>query len=427
MRYNWKRIIICLVILFIIGVIAIGIGFIYSTGKEKQAAFIDIVRMVVKPGKIAFKGKDSLKILVLGLDYNYTEKGIPYTKGSRSDTVFVVRVDSEGKNLNILSIPRDVRVKLADGYGYDDHDRINAAYSLGGLPLAMATVEKFLETDIDHYVIIRSYSLKDLVDAIGGVAVDVEKDMDYDDNWGHFHVHLKKGPQILNGEQAVGYCRFRNDAEGDRGRIRRQQQFITALVKDLKKPSNLVKVDKIARAFKKLIETDMSVFQLIDLAKVYRDFNLKNISTGVIDGTDDIVSETSVIIPDEKRKDFLVQHLLEGKAELDPEKIKIQVLNGCGIDGIAAQMADLLKQHGFKVIDVGNAMNFDYELTEIIDYNSRPQMAMTIMDIIGKAQLLRDNSGLNEELDFTIIIGRDWQQPASSPSPIPEESPGEET
>lgn len=428
MKVNWKRILIVLVIVFIFGIIVSGAAFLYLVSKqhEKGTPVMDIVRiMISKPGQIAFKDKDSLKILVMGLDYNYNERGIHYTKDARSDTIFVVRVDREGKELNMLSIPRDSRVELADGYGYD---KVNAAYSLGGVELAKKTIGNFLETDIDHYVIIRSYAMKDLVDAIGGVAVDVEKDMDYDDNWGHLHVHLKKGIQRLNGEQAVGYCRFRHDPEGDRGRIRRQQQFIAALIKELKKPSNLVNADKISRAFKKMLETDMSVLDLMDLAKVYKNFKMDRITKGVIDGDDENIGGASYIIPDDNKKKMLVQRLLEGREVLDPADIKIQVLNGSGTQGAAAQAAEILKQKGYNVVDVGNAPTQDCEFTEIVDYNNRPNMALSIMDIIGKTQLSRDDSGINETLDFTIIIGKDWHGPPSESSlPAPEVTSAQKT
>ena len=177
-------------------------------------------------GERVFGNTDRLNVLLLGIDYNHDDKGIIYTKGARSDTMMVVSLSRDAKFLNVVSIPRDTRVYIGEGYGYE---KINSAYSYGGVEQAKKTASEFLGVPIQHHVVVKVSGAKDLIDALGGLAIDVEKDMDWDDNWGNLHIHLKKGPQLLNGEQAVGYARFRMDEEGDRGRIRRQQQVIRVL------------------------------------------------------------------------------------------------------------------------------------------------------------------------------------------------------
>ena len=172
-----------------------------------------VVESMRHPGERAFGARDALYVLCLGIDYNHDSKGILYTKYARSDSVFVVRIDKQANTLSVVSIPRDMRVEIP-GHG---HDKINTAYSYkanGDLDLARKTVEQFLGVHIDHTVVIKPYAVEHVVDAFGGVDLDVERDMDYDDNWGNLHIHLKKGLQHLSGQQAVGYIRFRKDAEG---------------------------------------------------------------------------------------------------------------------------------------------------------------------------------------------------------------------
>ena len=199
-------------------------------------------------------------------------------------------------------------------------DKINAAFSMketGDLDLTRRTVEKFLGIPIDHTIVIKEYAAKKMVDVIGGVTVDVEKDMNYDDNWGHLHIHLKKGLQRLNGEQAVGYVRFRNDEEGDRGRIRRQQQFLDALFKELRKPENLIpsRLQGLATTIKENIETSLSAGEIVDLANLYRTFDRKRIQRARIDGEDVNIGGQACIQPDEREKERIVYRML-----VDPQR-----------------------------------------------------------------------------------------------------------
>ena len=213
------------------------------------------------------------------MDYNYDSKAQRHTSGARSDTILILRVERKGKQLSMLSIPRDLFVGIGKNavHGYD---RINAAYSFGGEKLAMETLERVTGIKIDHYIVVKSDVVADMVDAIGGVPVEVEKQMDWDDNWAGLHIHLKPGKQVLNGEQAVGYCRFRHDEEGDFGRIQRQQKFLTALMKELKQKKNFKNYQELAGLVRAKMKTDLENRQLVGLAMLYKSFPLDNIRKG---------------------------------------------------------------------------------------------------------------------------------------------------
>lgn len=237
------------------------------------------VKAVFDPAKTAFGKKRSLNILLLGVDYNYDSKAQRYTTGARSDTILIVRVEPLGKQLAMMSLPRDLYVGIGKNASYG-YERINAAYSYGGEKLTIETVERITGLKIDHYVVVKSDVVKKLVDAVGGVPIKVEKQMDWDDNWAGLHIHLKPGDQRLSGAESVGYCRFRHDEEGDFGRIRRQQHFIGALIKELKRPTNFLKVKQFAAIVKSEMKTDLSQDQLVALANIYRSFPLQNIAKG---------------------------------------------------------------------------------------------------------------------------------------------------
>lgn len=399
------KLLIIIIILAIL-ILAGGLAYIYKiTPKDSHTSLSSAIRFITQPGKTVFTDKDKVNVLCLGLDYNYTPQGILFTKYSRMDTIFVVNLDSKGKSINVLSIPRDTRVLMAD----DGYDKINAAYAFGEVKLAKQTVEEFLRVSIDYYIILKIYGVEKLVDALGGVPVDVEKDMNYDDKWGHFNVHLKKGYQILNGKQAVGYCRFRYDEEGDRGRIRRQHQFLEALIVELKNPRHLTQLDNIAKVSKECLDTNFSVLQIIDLARLYRNFDKRNLFQATLEGKDEDMGGLSYIITDEDLKERLVGRMFLGTYSYLPEEIKIEVLNGTDEAGLGSVLADKLKTEGFKIIKVGPADKTDYLATRIISRTDNFEAASLIAKIIGRAEIFEDkaNDKTPVDADFTIIIGKD--------------------
>jgi len=381
---------------------------------------------IKKPGEYVFKHRDSITILCIGLDESRDHRGIAHHKGSRTDTLFLLHLQKNGNRLGVLSIPRDTLVYLSDGYG---RGKINSAYPLAfldeyedsdnnyeqakatGVKQVRETAEEFMGVPVDYYVLIKITGAREFADAIGGLTMDVEKDMDYDDNWGNLHIHLKKGRQKLSGQQVVGYARFRHDEEGDWGRIRRQQQVLKALVKKLKEPSNVMRINKIAKVIETNIETDIPFKELVDLALVYKNFNKENMVRGVITGTDDMWGGAAVIIPTESEKERLIARILRDPEHLKPEDMRIRVHNGCGIDGLAHNIADKLREKGYDVVDVGNAEKEDVEKTEIVDHYRNNAGAKEIEKLIGKSVKIVKKSCDNKELnpDFTIILGKDLE------------------
>ncbi len=373
------------------------------------------------PGERAFQGRARMNILCLGIDYNYDERGIHYTKGARSDTIFVISVDAQGRTLNVVSIPRDTQVLISEEIGYD---KINAAYSYGGIEQAKATVSNFLGIPIDHFVIVRVSGARKLVDAIGGLHVEVEKDMDYDDNWGNLHIHLEKGPQVLNGDQAVGYARFRMDEEGDRGRIRRQQQIMEALVRRLKDPMVVLRLQALVKAVKENVETDFSVLDMLDLTYLYKDFDRTRMKTGAIVGDDADINGVSYIIPYAPENNRIVMELLKEPSDFSRQDLRIEVLNGSGDEVAVGEVAEALRREGFQVARVAQADRSDHASTVVIDRRGSVAVRSALESLLRGALYERD---VREEspgqYDVTIIVGRDRLEEAPSFSVPPPSYP----
>lgn len=359
-----------------------------------------------KAGQRVFGSRERLNILVVGIDYNYDEKGILYTKGARSDTIIVLSLSREAGFFNVVSIPRDMQVLIADDIGYD---KVNSAYSYGGIQQARQTVSNFLNIPIHHHVILKVSGAKDVVDALGGLPIDVEKNMDYDDNWGKLHIHLKKGPQVLDGEQAVGYARFRMDEEGDRGRIRRQQQVIRALGRKLKEPALLGRLDELARVVQQCIDTDLKLLQMIDLANLYSSFDFAKMRSARIVGDDAVdANGISYIVPYEPENRRTVRRLLQNLDWLKKEDFRIRIFFKKAPSYLAYDLADRLYDAGFRGVQV-EALAYDSEAateeTNLIWYNKVPRLLGVVQAVVGNAP---SESGVvpeGRDDDLAIYIG----------------------
>ena len=226
-------------------------------------------------------------IVVLGVDERDDDVG-------RSDTLFVVMFDSKTKTASLLSVPRDTRVRI-EGHGWD---KINHAYAYGGHKLTQKTVEELLGIRINNYVMVDFKGFEGLVDAIGGIDIDVEKDMYYHDTWDGFTVDLKKGRQHLDGKTAIQYVRFR-DEEGDIGRIRRQQHFLMAVYDKITSADMLLHIPGLAKQLTSMVKTDMPLSDMIDIGKALHSMvKEKGLSMAMVPGEPKYIDGVSYWLPD---------------------------------------------------------------------------------------------------------------------------------
>ena len=235
------------------------------------------------------KAKDKTTILIMGVDIRKDDVG-------RSDTMMIATINPKSDTASLLSVPRDTRVRIS-GYGYD---KINAAFAYGGEPLAERTVENFLGINIDHYIIIDTSSFVKIIDAIGGIDIDVEKRMKYEDPWddnGGLVIDLYPGLQHMDGKKAVTYVRYR-DSEGDIGRIKRQQQFMAACMEKIMSPSFIPRIPAVLHEIFEAVNTDMTTRQLLELAGSLKDAQANGLTTDMVPGYPLYIEGVSYWIPD---------------------------------------------------------------------------------------------------------------------------------
>lgn len=220
---------------------------------------------------------EGFNVLLLGTDDR--EAGDNY---SRTDTMIVLNYNDEANRMSLLSIPRDTRVRIP-GYGLD---KINAANVYGGPELAVKTVSEFIDVPIEYYILTNFYGFKDIVDALGGVTINVEEDMNHYERayGGKFNINLKKGEQRLDGEKALQYVRYRGDAYGDISRTGRQLKFLQALAKETMQAKTITKLHKLIPEIYENVETNMGLPQLYKLANAGKNLESVDIVTQTLPG-----------------------------------------------------------------------------------------------------------------------------------------------
>lgn len=239
--------------------------------------------------------------LLLGIDTRGEEK-------SRTDTMMVLSWNKKTNDVKLVSFMRDI---YADIPGYQSY-KLNTAYYLGGVQLLKDTISNMFGLPIHHYAIVDFKNFESLVDILApnGVKIDVEKDMSE-----KIGVSLKQGEQNLNGKELLGYARFRHDAEGDFGRVARQQKVIEALKNEILAPQNIVNLPKFVGAAQGYITTDLSskeevqqVLKMVSKGKI----NIEK-ATIPIEGSFSYQyfshAGDSIVIDVEKNKEFLRKFL----------------------------------------------------------------------------------------------------------------------
>jgi len=252
-----------------------------------------------------FKGDtvngDVENYLLLGIDTRGEEK-------SRTDTMMVLSWNKKTNDMKLVSLMRDI---YADIPGYKSY-KLNTAYYLDGVQLLKDTITNMFGLPIHHYAIIDFKNFESLVDILApnGVEIDVDKDMSE-----KIGVSLKQGVHNLNGQELLGFARFRHDAEGDFGRVARQQKVIEALKNEVLSPQNMLNLPKFVGAAQGYITTDYSsaeevqqVLKMVSKGKV----NIEK-ATVPIEGSYNFQSfrgvGDSIVLDVEKNKEFLRKFL----------------------------------------------------------------------------------------------------------------------
>ena len=181
-----------------------------------------------------------------------------------TDVIMLVSLDTENSQISVMQIPRDTYAE----YGDQKHRKLNGALvSLGGEDALRGYLEKTLGLKIDGYLSLDLDGFANIVDAVGGVEMEIEEPLYYDDPEQKLHIALEEGRQVLDGRTAEMFVRYRAGyADGDIGRLDAQKKFLAALFDTLKNNVNIKIVDELACAVIGSVKTDVGVAKAVSLA-----------------------------------------------------------------------------------------------------------------------------------------------------------------
>lgn len=330
-----------------------------------------------------------------------------------SDTMLLLRFDPLQEKLTVLSIPRDTRTYI-EGYGVG---KINHANYEGGPALTASAVSELLGgVEIDRYVRVNVQGIEKLIDALGGVTVDVPKDMKYNDFSQHFYVNLKKGEQHLDGDKAVQFLRFRYDGLGDIARVQRQQMLMRSVVEQALRPATIVKIPKILDVVKSHIDTNLTVKELMALSSFAAKSERSDVQMIMLPGDFNSPDErVSYWLPDERRiQQVVVQHFDVYPESYDAwetrelRDVRIAIQNTLENERSARKLLVVLKEAGYNRAYLSRSTVKTLTTTRIIAQAGDDIAAKNIRGQLGIGEVLVESTGVLNS-DITIQVGQDWE------------------
>lgn len=408
------------VCLFLVGGAFAAYRFMIYDDGGKQAAG----SQTIKP-KLFPKEKDINETLaVFGVD----------KEGYRTDVIFVVNYNSKTNKVKVVSVPRDTKVEWSESQQQRlkelkdmtrTESKLNEMTSYGGIEnirsFTIDEIEHMLGVNIDNYVIITTDAFRKIVDAIGGVEVDVPvldgQGLQYDDSAQNLHIHLSPGLQKLNGSDAEGLVRFRKGyAEGDVGRIKTQQLFLKAFAEKVLSPGTITRLPQIIPVIFTCVKTDMSLTEIPQYYSHIKKFNLSNLTFNIIPGEPQHVEGKWYFMRDTEKMKAFVDEVFYDKpavtssaamtteAAVIDKTVSVEVLNAANIKGAAGTVKDKLESAGYNVASIDNYSD-----------GNLPNTVIYAKDLAKANQFKRyfTNASVEQKTDINydiqIILGEDIQ------------------
>ena len=427
-KHTLRKVLLTLLLIIIV------IGIIFFIHVQKNGGGLKgIVTTVIGSSAEKEKELQDIYLLVMGKSENMT------------DTIMVVKYSAKNQSASMLSIPRDT-------FTGDDEkrarasDKINSKYINGGAQDTLKEVNELTGLNIRYYLIVDTKALRDLVDAIGGVEFDVPIDMDYDDVTQALHIHVKKGLQLLNGEQAEGVVRFRHNnnytsypvsyGDNDLGRMRTQREFLKILLKQLMKPTNITKINNLLKIAQEEVETNIDWNTAKGYVPSLFGFNTNNLVTNALPGEAKYANGVAVFIANpiktkelintmflqvvnnteqneettdtdtNTKKNSTKNEITTSSTTLKPKSsISLQLINGTGSKKRFEAAKTQLKAQGYKI--QGEAQTTPIDKTIIInrkDLNTEDVEA--VKSLLGTGKIAVGKT--SEKNSITILIGKDY-------------------
>ncbi|HIK45253.1 MAG TPA: LCP family protein [Leptolyngbyaceae cyanobacterium M65_K2018_010] len=382
---------------------AMGLGDLWKSGFRYQ---------VTRPVNILVMGIDEV------LDAPAQSEAI---FSGRTDTLLLVRLNPQDKTLKVMSIPRDTRVQIP-GYGMA---KINQANVEGGPELVAETLADNLgNVQIDRYVRVNTTAFREIVDLIGGIEVEVPKRMQYTDKTQGLYIDLYPGWQTLNGDQAEQFARFRN-ADGDIGRVQRQQMLLRAFRERLTHPTVMPKLPQAIRLVQRYIDTNLTLEEMLALANFGLETGADELQMVMLPGrfSGPAEYEASYWLPDWEASATILQNFFQThgvgvyadhSGRHSGADLRIAIQNASGTSEVGATVAHYLAEQGFSNVYVVSNWPTTASRTEVIAQKGDLESARWVQSLLGTGRVVSDSTG-DLRSDLTIRVGQDWVEQSSSP------------
>ncbi|WP_059173070.1 LCP family protein [Bacillus sp. FJAT-27445] len=296
-RKKGFRVTLAIILLLFAGAAVYGYSVYQSIATTLKSTHEPLDRSKTVHRKIDLDKGEPISILLLGVDQRDGDRGRP-------DSLMLLTLNSDDESIKMVSIPRDTYAKIS-GKGVED--KINHAYTYGGVDMSVKTIENFLNVPVDYFIAVNTNGFQELVDTVGGVTVNNKLDFSY----GKFHFPV--GQLHLNGEEALKFTQMRHlDPNSDFGRQERQQKVIQALIKEASHVKTLTNYRSILEVIGKNVKTNLTFNEIKNIQANYSNAR-NNIERIQISGND--MKKNGVYyfnVPNEERKklsQMLNEHL----------------------------------------------------------------------------------------------------------------------
>lgn len=380
--------------------------------------------------------KEPFYMLLLGTDESQERAAEEEYGGSfRSDSMMLVRIDCPNKKVTLVSLERDTLLDMGDA-GWQ---KLNAASALGGPAYAIETVSKMAhDTPISHYALIDFDGFCDVVDALGGIEVDVPVEINDDDAGGY----LAAGQQTLNGQQALILCRSRHTYEeygsGNTYRSANQRLVLSAIAQKIL-ASDVATIASTVGTLSKYLSTDLGVNDIIGIAQALRGLDMKSDMYTAMQPTtslyeDGVWYNTS----DEPEWQEMLERVDQGLPPTETDEVDatgtvlastgsgqtlggskansylnkksgtVVVRNGGAPTGSGGKAGEIIEAMGYTT-DIANANSSDYEQTIIVYQSSDKRAdAMEIAQALGIGRAVKNEGEYLMDGDFLVVLGSDY-------------------
>ncbi len=378
------------------------------------------ISYLIDNGLLQYHVSRPVNILVMGIDQvPNTKPGTPEAFNGRSDTMLLVRIDPNDDSVKLLSIPRDTQVEIP-GVGVS---KINDANARGGSKLAVNTVSQTLNgIEVDRYVRVSTEAFRELVDLLGGVDVYVPSPMNYEDKTQKLKIQLSAGQQTLTGDQAEQFARFRQDGNGDIGRVQRQQALMKALLKKTTNPMLLPRLPGLITAMQQYIDTNLTPEEILALGGAGRKLSQGNFKMVMLPGRFSSPNEfrASYWILNPEGRDRVISQYFDTQPEVasgSPRvatSLKIALQNASSQPDAAQQMRKTLAKLGFQNVYIASDWTERQTQTQIIVQQGDLDAARDLKNTLKLGKVEADSTG-EIDSDLTLRIGDDWLNSLTQP------------